>query len=211
MNQNLLLKARRDLQYMRIRYKGRRPAAETLLNEFDLLLDDAEVEISKVVSEKEHDIDMQYSGRLKQAEKREDDARGIAVAIRKENESLRRVLEGKRVLKEERERDGDDVKVTIERGVGGWSVADIEEIAYRLRAGGATDETEVHLSTTRVAAHVPDPNVVTLGGGREIERPHPATMTAEAGWPWNWARIRLAFYLIGSPVMVGGLTYLFTR
>lgn len=202
-----LYRARRQLEDMRYRYGKSRPAAATLLQQFSQILDIAEETMAKKISEAEHDAEMRHEGRLQQAVKREDDARNLAESMRQEVVRLREVLADKRALQEEREREGDDVKVSIDRGVGGWTVADIEEIAYRLRGGGAVDDTPVHLSTTRVVSHVPDPNVVTLGGGQEVERPHPATMVAEAGLPWRKRdTLFMAMLALGALVGILGLT-----
>lgn len=207
-----LTKARRDLSCLRIQYQGRRPAAETLLNEFELILSDAEAEVAEVVRARAHDVALQYQGRLQQAEKREDDARNLAEKFRVNNEALREAAREKRVLREARKREGSDVEVTIDREYNSpWTIADLEEIAYRLRAAGGTDDTEVGSTTQTFTAFVPDPNVVTLGQ-REVEpRPHPDTMVPEAGVPFSLKGIVVGsvfviIALLGLIIALLGLT-----
>jgi hypothetical protein len=202
-----LYSARRQLEDMRYRYGKSRPAATTLLQQFSQILDIAEETMAQTIEAKEREIDIRYQGRLEQATAQQQAAWARVNQEVDKVAELQEILRGKRSLQEEREREGDDVKVSIDRGVGGWTVADIEEIAYRLRGGGAVDDTPVHLSTTRVVSHVPDPNVVTLGGGQEVERPHPATMVAEAGLPWRKRdTLFMAMLALGALVGILGLT-----
>lgn len=202
-----LSKARHSVQMLRINYTGRRPVADTLLGEFDAILDNADAEMLEIIKAKEHDIALEYEGRIRQAEKREDDARNLAEKFRVNNEALREAAREKRVLREARKRDGSDVEVTIGREYdSSWTIADLEEIAYRLRAAGGTDDTEVKSTTQTFTASVPDPNVVTLGK-REVERPHPATMVAEAGMPWRKRdTLFMAMLALGALIGILGLT-----
>lgn len=73
---------------------------------------------------------------------------------------LRAELDEKRRLTEERDAQGEEVQVTIGRSQGGWKVADLEEVAYRLRCGGAVDETPVKVAEWKMSALVPAPNMV---------------------------------------------------
>lgn len=77
---------------------------------------------------------------------------------------LERALSEKRTIREEREaaRQDAETDVTISNGYGGWTVAGLEEIAYRLRSGGAVDDTPVEIDKSRAVASVPAPNMVTL-------------------------------------------------
>lgn len=199
--------ARRDIDYMRTRYGKSRPAAKTLLDEFDSILDDAEVEMAKVISEKEHDIEMRYQGRLEQAEKREDAAVDRYTEKRAEVIDLQHKLEGKRALKEERARDGEMVRVAFDRPSGfDWTLADIEEMAYRMRLGGADDETVVNTASHEVSTWVPDPNMVRLG--LKVQEEPEAEKRKPFAW---WPQVRLAFYMIAAPSIVVGLGYLVQR
>lgn len=190
--------ARRDLEYMRVRYGTSRPSAKTLLDQFERILDDAEIDVEKKISEAEHDAEMRQEGRLRQAEKREDDARNLAEEFRVNNEALREANEQRRVLREARKRDGSDVEVTIDREYGSfWTIADIEEIAYRLRAAGGTDDTEVKSTTRTFSASVPDPNVVTLGKREVAVAAEPSPKTRLPSWTW-----REPLLYIGVPLAV---------
>lgn len=192
--------ARRDLDYMRTRYGKSRPAAKTLLDEFDSILDDAETEISKIISEKEHDIEMRYQGRLEQAESREEAAWAKVNHQAGQINDLRDTLAGKRALKEERARDGEMVRVAFDRPSGfDWTLADIEEMAYRMRLGGADDETVVNTASHEVSTWVPDPNMVRLGLKVQGED-EPEKRKSFAWWP----RARMAFYFFGGPTFILG-------
>src|SRR5687768_16167083 len=92
--------ARRKLEDMRYRYGKSRPAAATLLQQFGQILDRAEEDMAKVISEREHDIEMRYRGRLEQAESREEAAWAKVNHQAGQINDLRDTLAGKRALKE---------------------------------------------------------------------------------------------------------------
>lgn len=80
-------------------------------------------------------------------------------------DSLKRQAEERRSLNEARRDAGDgDAEVTIRRDdhLKAWRLSDLEEIAFRLRCGGATDDTPVDMASNRAIAVVPVPNLVTL-------------------------------------------------
>ena len=79
--------------------------------------------------------------------------------------ALDEALDEKRTIREEREaaRGDGDTQVTIRTDHHGWTVAHLEEVAYRLRSGGAVDDTPVDVDQHRAVADVPAPNTVTLG------------------------------------------------
>lgn len=81
-------------------------------------------------------------------------------------------------LKETRHLSEDhEVKVVIQQRAGGWRLADLEEVAYRLRCGGGTDDTPVKWQEYSISARVVAPNLVSL------ERPESAPVVpAEHGW-----------------------------
>lgn len=84
--------------------------------------------------------------------------------VREQRDFYQQRCDEKRTIREEREaaRGDGDTQVTISTGYEGWTVAMLEEIAYRLRSGGAVDDTPVDLDNRRAIADVPAPNTVTL-------------------------------------------------
>lgn len=198
-----LYSARRQLESMRYRYGKSRPAATTLLQQFSQILDIAEETMAKTIEAKEREIDIRYQGRLEQSVRREDDARNLAESFRAHNEALRKANEEKRFLREARKRDGSDVEVTIDREYGSfWTIADIEEIAYRLRAAGGTDDTEVKSTTQTFTASVPDPNVVTLGRSTHGDIEESLAEVVEERWRRIWSRAwPIGAVAVGIPVL----------
>lgn len=90
--------------------------------------------------------------------------------------ALHRQLDEKRSLREERDEQGEEVQVRIARSLGGaWRVGDLEEIAYRLRCGGAVDDTAVKVTEHTATALVPAPDLVPLS------RPTPLDPVAQYG------------------------------
>lgn len=121
------------------------------------------------------------SGRIEQAQAEADRAveRAEAKAERyrelqqkalENSQTLSDLLDEKRTLRDERQRDGEEVKVTIGRDYRGWWLKDLEEVAYRLRMGGAVDDTPIEVGEYSIRANVPDPNMVSLAAP---ERPKP--------------------------------------
>lgn len=84
--------------------------------------------------------------------------------LRSTNAHLTKALNEKHTIREEREaaRGDGDTQVTIRNDYKGWTVAMLEEVAYRLRSGGAVDGTPVDVDQHRAVADVPAPNTVTL-------------------------------------------------
>ncbi len=112
-------------------------------------------------------------------------------------------LEEKRALAEARRAaQGDQVEVTIRSdGYQDWCVADLEEIAYRLRCGGATDTTHVSMESNRAVALVPVPELVKL------DRPQLPTSQTNRGIveteqrkyePWKLAALAVAPFAAGA-------------
>lgn len=79
-------------------------------------------------------------------------------------QSAQKRLDEKRTIRQELEQaaGADDCKVIIATDYHGWTVAGLEEIAYRLRTGGAGDDTPVDVRGSRAVAMVPAPNLVQL-------------------------------------------------
>lgn len=94
---------------------------------------------------------------------------GQLATAREHRDFYRRQAAEKRTIREEREaaRGDGDTQVTIRTDQHGWTVAQLEEIAYRLRSGGAVDDTPVDVDQRRAVAHVPAPNTVTLEAPRK--------------------------------------------
>lgn len=73
------------------------------------------------------------------------------------------LLDEKRTIREARSKaDDDQVEVTFANGYTGWTVEGLEEIAYRLRLGGAVDDTKVSITDSRATGLVADPTLVQL-------------------------------------------------
>lgn len=116
---------------------------------------------------------------------------------RETTSGLMAALDEKRALREERSQDGEEVKVTIGRSQGSWKVGDLEEVAYRLRCGGAVDDTPVKVTEYTAAALVPAPNLVPLTRPDRVppppERPAPLPNPVHVPEhrPVNWARVAI--------------------
>lgn len=83
-------------------------------------------------------------------------------------------LEEKRSIHEARSKaDDDQVEVTFTNGYKGWTVEQLEEIAYRLRLGGATDDTRVDITAHSAKGLVVDPTLVQLDVRRHDTAPQP--------------------------------------
>lgn len=122
---------------------------------------------------------------------------------RTRNEQLERALSEKRTIREEREaaREDGETDVTISNGHVGWTVAGLEEIAYRLRSGGAVDDTPVEVDKTHAKASVPAPNMVTLTPAT-VPPPEPAEALDVISQP-RWAR--LPHWVIGVIATLAGI------
>lgn len=98
-----------------------------------------------------------HEARVARLEKSRDDWQQLC-------QSAQARLDERRTIRQELEQSAgaDDCKVTIATDYHGWTVAGLEEIAYRLRTGGASDETPVDVSGSRAVAMVPAPNLVQL-------------------------------------------------
>lgn len=89
--------------------------------------------------------------------------------LRKHRDMLQRQIDEKRTIAETRSKEGDEVRVQIARpDWKGWQIADLEEIAYRLRCGGAVDETPVKIDSREASALVPAPDLVKLESPRHV-------------------------------------------
>lgn len=138
-------------------YAGRRSIQSHMIREVAEL---AYGHVAEVVNPRDTACDEQLQrlvGVIERLEDRVEVYRGRTV-------QLEEALSEKRTIREEREaaREEGETDVVISNGYVGWTVAGLEEIAYRLRSGGAIDDTPVEVSQSHARASVPAPNVVTL-------------------------------------------------
>lgn len=115
-------------------------------------------------------------GRIEQAQTEADRQRDECEGARRHARSLQALLDEKRTLRDERQRDGEEVKVTIGRDHRGWQLGDLEEVAYRMRMGGAVDDTPIKVGEYSISGNVPDPNMVSLA---RLERPERESSVTE--------------------------------
>ena len=111
--------------------------------------------------------------------------------LREHRDMLQRQIDKKRTLAETRSQEGEQVRVQIGReGWNGWQIADIEEIAYRLRCGGAVDETPLKINDREASALVPAPDLVKLESPRHVT---PAEKVAAILNPPRPAKTRMSW------------------
>lgn len=121
----------------------------------------------KLADELVHDAEVaaeaRADGRIEQAERQVEQHRHTADVLRTRTRQLEEQLAEKRRLYEERQESGEEVQVKIGRSLGGsWTIGDLEEIIYRLRCGGGTDDTPVTVNDYTATAKVVAPNLVPL-------------------------------------------------
>lgn len=91
---------------------------------------------------------------------------------RERNAQWRKAVEEQRILREKREAADDGlIDVRFENSRRHWTVEDLEDIAYRLRLGGGSDDTVVEMSEWFARAKVVDPTLVSLDLARNPEPP----------------------------------------
>lgn len=148
-------------------YTGRRTVPEQMVRELESIVETAfwvqrsnhEDELRRVRQECHEDL------RKELAKKRSEITRlqGLCDSRRETIETQQKTLEAYQApLKEKRKLDEDTVRITIDQRLGGWEVGDLEDIAYRLRSGGATDHTPIDWQTSAIHCNVPAPNLVPL-------------------------------------------------
>jgi hypothetical protein len=212
-NSPILSGAQWALDSLTYEYKGRRPAAETLLNQFQNILVEAEEFIGRRETEIEdaarERADAYAKGRIAQAEREAQKARADAKEDRESYEAILDAYNNQRQVKETRDSDGEKVSIRISNGVNLWSVANLEEVAYRLRLAGADDDTPITLDRTTVAAKVPDPNMITLApvGQKAPE----ATTTLWDSLGRAWYRFRWGALALAASGGIGLVTGIFAR
>jgi hypothetical protein len=124
--------------------------------------------------------------------------------VRLRDQTIERLTEDRK-LQEARQAEGDEVRVRIDRALGGWTVADLEEVAYRLRCGGAADDTLIKWAEYSVSALVPAPDLVTLSRPRPVvpaityvpapPETHPPMPTSLSVWLGTWIIVTVAVAL----------------
>lgn len=143
-----------ELDEIQGRYRDKRSVAYRLLGEV--------LEVARsAVAEAEGRAD----GRIVEVERYHQSTKDLADVLR------RRVaqLEDQRRLVDDRFEHGPDAaQVSIRHALNdgqGWTVAELEEVAYRVRTGGGTDETRVKVTDSHAVAVVPAPYMVDLSIG----------------------------------------------
>lgn len=144
------------LAQLRRRYDGTRSMARVAIAE---AIDLAE----QCVRDAELAEGARADGRIQELDRYRENEQRVLESLREQNRQLHAVLAEKRRLNEEREENGEEVQVKIGRSLGGsWLIGDLEEIVYRLRCGGATDETPVKITDYTATAKVVAPELVPL-------------------------------------------------
>lgn len=186
---------RRELEAWRDEYAKRRGLVRDMLYEAVTLVRDAVEWAERDADRKVALAEERAAGRVEQAQREADRQREECEGARRHAKTLQSMLDEKRALRDERKRDGEEVKVTVGRDYRGWWLSDLEEVAYRLRMGGAVDDTPIEVGEYWISANVPDPNMVSLANPErakpelppttyESERPGPKRLTLRR-WAWG--------------------------
>lgn len=176
-----------QLDEWRERYANRRTVSWQMLNEAARLVEAsqryharlAQAEIARV-EDRLAALEEQHASELERAEQRLEQQRNRAERAEAAEQAYRKQQTN---LREERETVDDGVQVRIEApripGYGDrthprpWTLGELETMMYRLRAGGATDDTEVRFKHEHAEACIPFPEMV-LEPTREVaRRPEP--------------------------------------
>lgn len=110
-------------------------------------------------------------------------------------------------LHEERQRQEDDVVVRITNGFKGWTVADLEEIAYRMRAGGADDKTKVKIDDHTVSCALIFPDLALELPQQRVTQPNPFASIGEGDLIPDFRKTPVTWpiFLICAVVLAVGL------
>lgn len=172
-----------------------------------LVRDVAELALGRVAElQAQHAIALEaqaaaHAAALERVEKSRDEWRELC-------QSANERLDERRTIRQELEQSaGDtDARVTITNGYVGWTVAGLEEIAYRLRTGGAGDDTPVEVDKARAVAMVPAPNLVQLDASPKavphLAPPLPNPVVAEGGLRVDW-RVAAALVVVLLSIVAG--------
>jgi hypothetical protein len=192
---------------LRDRYANRRTVSRQLLDEATGLVDSALVELQARHETQLAEADRQHGAQVARLE-----ARATRV------EDRVRELEAMRTnLRESRETidDGVLVKITAPRTTTWrgensdiprpWTLGELEAVAYRLRLGGGTDDTEVRIKHQHTEATIPYPELV-------LDAPAKTTLPEEPPTSRWWSRTGaqvaigavLGVLLVAITMVIGG-------
>lgn len=170
------------LQDWRDTYTDRRTIGRQMLDRAEKLVKDAIAENTAY-----------FEGKIEQAQETAERWEKHYRLAEEQRSNLKRMLDEKRTLAETRSKEGEEVRVQIARpDWKGWQICDLEEIAYRLRCGGAVDETPVKIDSREASALVPAPDLVKLESPRHVTPSEKvaAILTPERPEPKRWSRGR---------------------
>lgn len=100
------------------------------------------------------------------------------------------------------------VSITVARGISGWTIADLEEAAYRLRCGGGEDDTPVDIDVHSAKAVVPAPNLIPLHTRRESPLLRPDLDIVDRNdshWLGLWSALARIFDVMSRPAFWAAL------
>lgn len=117
----------------------------------------------------------------------------LTYAAQRQTEKALEEYRSRESLFETRAKSGDLVKVKMDKHRDQWTVADIEEVAYRLRMGGATDDSPVKLESGYMLGLVPDADLVKL----DLYNREPATVESDM------VKLRRAMYDFATAIFSG--------
>lgn len=170
MSEPLTYDSDRLIRDWRDRYTGRRTVSWQMLHDAEVLVRDA------IAREREQELRQAKIERDYELERREREAERVKVEYERREDRLRRQLaeaEAKiaamsprmTLMREEREtvEDGTVVRLLAptvpsygdKSNPRPWRLGELEDVTYRLRIGGATDETEVRFKWDAIEACVP--------------------------------------------------------
>lgn len=209
---------RDQLQQIRGRYDGRRTVQRDMLDDA-LRLVDAEVRLraeqlagDALISAARHATELatirdQHDRQVNRLQERADRAEG---RVRELEEMRTNLRESQETLD-----DGVLVKIAAPRGAKWdgsegnyprpWTLGELDTVAYRLRLGGATDDTEVRFKHDHTEATIPFPELVI--DPPRIIKPAESTRTVErlAGWWTRWSRRPVAYAVWLSVLLTAGV------
>lgn len=186
---------RQRLADLRARYADRRTVARQLLDEALALVDSTVIELQAAHDAQLTELARQHGAQLAQAENRLREVEGRATRA----QDRVRELEAMRTnLRESRETIDDGVLVKFpnprtymrsgDEAKWGrpWVLSELETLCFRLRVGGATDDTEVRTKSDHTEATIPFPEMALTA-----PEPKPETATT-AQPPVRWWKQRAA-------------------
>lgn len=153
---------RDQLEQLRNRYSDRRTITAQFVGEtldlFEAAVTDLQTEhVARMAeAERQHGIHLARSeDRTARAEKRVGDLEAARLAIRQSHETIDAGVLVKITAPRGHYSSGEESKYARP-----WTLAELEDIAYRLRLGGGVDETEVRFQHDHTEATIPFPELV---------------------------------------------------